>query len=188
MIIGEAIASAREFPVLQRELEEYAEQMHIPLCDRVPPAVLKKGFLSSLVLKEPDLPGIIYQALRMEGNRIQSGAYYTPRPIIRDLLKAAGSSKAECLMDPCCGSGLFLCEYALAAGRPDSVRGIDRDRNAVLLARINLFVRFPDIQDLTGIRHSDALAEKSWGLPGGSVIATNPPWGAPFYGGGKKES
>ena len=177
---------ASPYSVLHGELKEYARECEIPLKTPYPPSLLKKSFLTKLILKEPDLPGIIYQALRMEGNRIQSGAYYTPRRIIRNLLKSTGARNASCLMDPCCGSGLFLCEFARTAGSPDTVRGMDRDRNAVLLARINLFLLYPEIESLSVIEHADALSPASWNLSDGCVIATNPPWGAHFSPGEKK--
>ncbi len=183
---AEFLACASPLPVLHSELRGYAREMGISLNTPYPPSLLKRGFLSKLLLNEPDLPGIIYQALRMEGNRIQAGAYYTPRGIIRNLLKSAGAGKAAFLMDPCCGSGLFLCEFARSAGRPDTVRGMDRDRNAVLLARINLFLLYPGIESLEAIAHGDALSPASWNLPEGCVIATNPPWGAHFTAEEKK--
>jgi len=136
------------------------------------------------LLRESDLPGLIYQALRQEGSRIRQGAYFTPRPVIRGMI-GPRNTLPDHFFDPCCGSGMFLCTFAEKSGRPESAGGMDRDPRAVFLARINLFLRFPEIGSLAHIREGDALTD-SWDIPAGCLIATNPPWGAHFHGKEKK--
>ncbi len=184
--IKESLSGAGTYPVLRNELSSYLKYAGISEETQLSPALLHTGYLTKSLMKEPDLPGIIYQALRQEGQRIQAGAYYTPGPVIRELLKSVNYQDAAEIMDPCCGSGLFLCEFASRTGRPESVKGIDRDRTAVFLARINLFCRYPQLLSLSGISHGDALNMQSWNLSSGTVIATNPPWGAHFSRAEKK--
>ena len=154
----------------------------------IPPELRNKALFPAGLLKEPDLPGLIYQALRLEGNKIRQGAYFTPLRIIRRLLSPYRNPSEETVfMDPCCGSGMFLCSYAEMTGKPEKAAGMDLDPLAVLLSRINLFLRFPGIKRLDHIRISDALRSPGWDLGPSPVIATNPPWGAHFKGGEKRK-
>jgi hypothetical protein len=133
--------------------------------------------LSKRIKKEPDLPGLLYQSLRKEGFRSRQGAWFTPVHIIDSMIRPYVRKK-ETLLDPCCGSGLFLCRFAEMKGSADHVRGIDRDPFSVFLTRLNLFCRFPDWEDFHKIQEGDSLKISTWGLSPHDFIATNPPWGA----------
>lgn len=168
--------------VLEKTVEEFYQTLS-PFREKKACLSLLKdlSILPTRLIKEPDLPGLVYQALRLEGNKIRQGAYYTPANIISQMLRSyknlpAGGS----FLDPCCGSGMFLCTFAELTGYPENVFGMDSDPLAVYLARINLFTRFPGISGLNHIRKADALSSANWNLGEPSVVATNPPWGAHF--------
>ena len=155
--------------------------------ERIRELFYNRNLISATLMKEADLPGMVYQALRQEGSKIRQGAYYTPLTIIKKMLSPYRKiSEKTSFLDPCCGSGMFLCTFAEMSGHPERAGGYDKDPVAVFLAKVNLFLRFPGIQSLDHIRQSDALLTGSWQIKAPSLIATNPPWGAHFTQGEKK--
>ena len=184
--IEDYLTGAAHYPILQGELKSYCTENKIPLHKAIPEDLPSPDLLTPELLKEPDLPGLVYQALRQEGGKIREGAYFTPISIIREILRSCRIGEKTVFLDPCCGSGMFLCSFADITGRPEEARGMDRDRTAVFLARINLFIRFPSLKTLQHIRRTDALLTESWNLPPGTLVATNPPWGAHLTASEKK--
>ncbi len=173
---------AEKGSVLYKTISEFYKELdEIAVDDRIRELFYNRNLISASLIKEADLPGMVYQALRQEGNKIRQGAYYTPLPIIRKMLspyrKISGYTS---FLDPCCGSGMFLCTFAQMSGRPEQAGGVDKDPIAVFLAKVNLFLRFPGVESLDHIRQSDALLTESWQIETPSLIATNPPWGAHF--------
>ena len=139
---------------------------------------------------EFDLPGFVYQCLLPEGEKNMAGSYYTPPAVARNIVKDFDFSHGELFLDPCCGSGAML--IASPAAHPEQLFGTDSDPAAVLLARLNLLLKYPDLEFspqvycldyLAGPRSAKAdiiAAEKQLFLFSRSFdyIATNPPWGA----------
>lgn len=123
---------------------------------------------------EPDLLGLVYQALSREGDKNRTGSYYTSQAITTEMIRDLDFSSGRTLLDPCCGSGAFL----LAAGdaAPEQLTGIDVDPVAVMIAKFNLLLKYHDREFVPGISCCDYLsgAQK---LPF-DYIVTNPPWGA----------
>lgn len=171
-----------EHVVLEQAVDEYYRILSPLPGKRERPAILNNpSLLTRGLLKEPDLPGLVYQALRLEGNKIRQGAYYTPAKIIRQMLRCYKNlPEGEIFLDPCCGSGMFLCTFAELSGHPEDAYGMDSDPLAVYLSRINLYIRFPHISGLYHIKTSNTLSSGTWCLIAPSVIATNPPWGAHY--------
>ena len=96
-------------------------------------------------------------------------------------------SNGESFFDPCCGSGAFL--LAVNASDPNQIFGVDNDKVAVLISRINLLLKYKDSEFIPQIYCLDFLMgnsivrqhpifEKTF-----DYIATNPPWGAMDDGG-----
>ncbi|OQY34049.1 MAG: hypothetical protein B6241_06090 [Spirochaetaceae bacterium 4572_59] len=179
----------RKHRVLEQAVEEYYQTLSPFPEENAWPAILNNSsILSDILLKEADLPGLVYQALRLEGNKIRQGAYYTPAKVIRQMLQSYKNlPSGGVFLDPCCGSGMFLCTFATLTNHPEDVYGMDSDPLAVYLARINLYIRFPSISGLSHIREADSLSSSSWNLREPSVIATNPPWGAHYSQSKKKD-
>ena len=131
----------------------------------------------SLPVDERDLLGVVYQAITPEGHRNIKGQYYTPRSIVQQALKNIGMSTDGHVLDPCCGSGSFLCEIQVQS--PNQLLGIDIDPIAVMIAKANLMMRYCDTVFIPQIMCGDFLDKNFFSeVSNISVICTNPPWGA----------
>jgi hypothetical protein len=143
--------------------------------------------LSSLVLPagETDILGMIYQSLRLEGEKNRRGLYYTPKWVVDEMLGYLAIHESQTLLDPCCGSGSVLVNSSVE--NPEMIFGIDIDPIAVMLCKANLLVRYPNHVFIPKVYCFDYLAEAS-SLDSPEVgqlqnckfdfIVTNPPWGA----------
>ncbi|MDO4575031.1 MAG: TaqI-like C-terminal specificity domain-containing protein [Planctomycetia bacterium] len=124
-----------------------------------------------------DDAGRDYQSRIPVGEKACLGAYYTPPAIVDMLLEQLALCPNQTLLDPCCGSGIFLVRAAQKFHLPpENLFGFDRDPVAVRLARKNLREAFPDRVFEPAVFHADFLAwegRQTW-----DAIATNPPWGA----------
>ncbi len=155
-------------PHVRETLREYAD------------AVILRTFASKeLPENETDILGTIYQAYLQEGEKNIHGSYYTPRNIVVNMTRHFNFSNGETFLDPCCGSGAFL--IALPVDNPNQVYGVDNDKIAVLIAKVNLLLRYPALEfvpqihclDFLALNISHPLYAKKF-----DYIATNPPWGA----------
>lgn len=138
---------------------------------------------------ERDILGVVYQALTPEGERNRLGQYYTPRHVVQRVLSGAEVSAGGYVLDPCCGSGNFLCE--IRAEHPSQLLGIDIDPTAAMIATANLMLRYPDTEFVPNIICADFLETELFSAAGQflrpfrdkiEVICTNPPWGADSRG------
>ncbi len=134
---------------------------------------------------EFDFLGLLYQCLKPEGEKHRQGSYYTPLPLIKRVLReilcpAQGAN----WLDPCCGSGAFL--LAMPAKQPQQLTGIDNDELAVMLAKINLLLKFPEREFSPQIYCRNFLLPVPPSLPEPldralrmryDYIVSNPPWG-----------
>lgn len=131
---------------------------------------------------EYDIIGLIYQCYLQEGKKNVAGSYYTPKYIVDNMISEFDFSCGQKFLDPCCGSGAFL--LSLNTSNPNQIYGIDSDKTAILVAKINLLLKYADssfipqiycldyLQGETLLQQHDVFAEKF------DYIATNPPWGA----------
>ena len=139
--------------------------------------------LSNLVLPkdEFDILGLLYQSYLQEGDKNIAGSYYTPQKIACNMTKDFAFSNGELFFDPCCGSGAFL--LSAAVRHPNQLFGVDSDRIAVFVAKLNLLVKYSDIEFEPQIYCLDYLMGYSVIQPHPvflkcfDYIATNPPWG-----------
>ena len=83
----------------------------------------------------------------------------------------------EKLLDPCCGSGIFLLKVQHA--EMEQLYGIDNDPLAVMIAKANLMVKYNESQVYPQIYQMDFLlhAASALGDLRFDYIVTNPPWG-----------
>lgn len=124
-----------------------------------------------------DALGLVYQSLLREGEKARTGSYYTPDRIVDDIAEyRAGGTKPGLILDPCCGTGQFLLAFAGKVKDPRSLHGMDTDRLAVRLARINLMLAFRDRDFDPRIVHGN-FVQAADSRDRFDVIATNPPWG-----------
>jgi len=135
---------------------------------------------------EIDLLGLIYQMLLTEGEKNKKGSYYTPFHIAKNMTKSFDFSDNQTFFDPCCGSGIFM--LALENVKPAQIFGCDNDPIAVMLAKFNLLLKFPDEDFEPQISCCDYLNVCSPQTPKhlSTYIASNPPWGALVYDTEKK--
>ena len=150
-----------------RFFEEYTHYQRIDL--EVPRQILKN--------RQDDWIGFIYQSLTAEGKRILKGLYYTKPVIVNEMLSDIRIINGEKLLDPCCGSGIFLLKVQHA--QMEQLYGIDNDPLAVMIAKANLMVKFnesavyPQIYQMDFLLHAtSALGDLRF-----DYIVTNPPWG-----------
>lgn len=133
---------------------------------------------------EYDFLGAVYQSLLFEGRKNTIGSYYTPRKIVEDMVSDIDLTKNQTFLDPCCGSGAYI--LALKNAQPENIFGFDSDPVAVMLAKVNLLIKYADSDFLPKIFCRDYLLDKEESQY--DYISTNPPWGALLTEMQKKES
>lgn len=133
-----------------------------------------------------DVLGLIYQSIRIEGNKAEAGAYYTPKQIVDEIIKDCVKVDSV-VLDPCCGTGQFLLSALNVVKDPANVWGFDVDETAVRLARINFLLKFPKLDFTPNIFCKNTLLiEESNNLffneniPLFDAVVTNPPYGVHF--------
>ncbi len=136
----------------------------------------KKILFTDIPQNEPDFLGIVYQSLLKEGSKNINGSYYTPKSIIKNILNSLSSDSI--FLDPCCGTGSFLLNAADIVENPNNLYGVDKDEIACFISKINLIIRFKDLEFSPNIFHADFLTDGCLKEIKFDVIATNPPWGA----------
>ena len=141
-----------------------------------------------------DVKGEIYEGLlQKNAEDIKSGAgqYFTPRPLIRAMVKCLRPEPMKTIADPCCGSGGFFLaaqefiadpnNYTLDRKQKEFLKnktfhGNELVANTFKLCLMNLYLH--NIGDIYGelpVTHGDALLTD----PGIRVdyVLTNPPFG-----------
>ena len=152
------------------------------LCEYSNVMIIDELTKASLPNDEFDILGLIYQSYLQEGKKNITGSYYTPQKIALNMTRNLDFSKGEIILDPCCGSGAFL--LCIPAKKPEQLYGIDNDRIAVLIARINMLLKYKDFEFIPQIYCLDYLQCYSFLQPHSvfekafDYIVTNPPWGA----------
>ena len=133
--------------------------------------------LPPLPSDEFDLLGLLYQCFLVEGEKNRKGSYYTPVEVARNMTKGLDFSNGQTFFDPCCGSGAFL--LALDGASPEQVLGCDNDPIAVMIAKINLLLKYKSQVFEPQIIKCDYL--KYYFKYKNSYIISNPPWGAVLF-------
>ena len=143
---------------------------------------IKKHFSFLLDCELPeqrDILGILYQSLLFEGEKSQSGSYYTPTNIVDNIIKDYVKKDSK-VLDPCCGTGQFLLAFSDIVEDPLNIYGIDYDKIAVRIARLNILTRFKNKNFAPNIFCKNTFFDTGNSDSKFDVIATNPPWGAHF--------
>ena len=92
---------------------------------------------------EFDLLGSAYQFLNSKMENLEKGSFYTGGDVATDFVYDLEFSKGEILFDPACGSGAFLFRSQAPSSQ---IYGIDSDSTAIMIAKFNYFIKFPDAE------------------------------------------
>ena len=132
---------------------------------------------------------------RMGNAGRNGGEYYTPRPLIRAMIKVVNPQIGETVYDGACGSAGFLCEAWNAMRRDDlsaadwdtlqrrSFYGQEKKSLAYVLGVMNMILHGIDAPN---IRHTNTLSENVLDIQQKDrhdIVLANPPFG----GGERKE-
>lgn len=126
---------------------------------------------------------------RMGNAGRNGGEYYTPRPLIRAMIKVVDPKIGETIYDGACGSGGFLCEAWDYLRRPDlsgeewetlqrrTLYGQEKKSLAYVLGVMNMILH--GIEAPT-IRHANTLTENVMDIQQADrhdIVLANPPFG-----------
>lgn len=157
-IIGTILHDFYADKLATKELVDQFQQLNIPPAD--------------------DILGIIYQSILKEGKKSLYGSYFTPKDLATEMLRSH-SKDIDSILDPCCGSGTFLCIAAKELSLPlTAIYGIDNDPIAVFITKINLLLHFKDENTTPKIICHDVLRHNLNLEHPIDIIISNPPWGA----------
>ncbi|MBP7653653.1 N-6 DNA methylase, partial [Candidatus Dependentiae bacterium] len=134
-----------------------------------------------------DILGLLYQSFKIESDKSRKGSYYTPSEIVENIV-CEYCEKNFKVLDPCCGTGQFLMKFAEIVTNPENIFGFDVDKTAVKLARINIMIKYSDIEFSPNIfclntaldinHNSTFFNNENICFENFDLIATNPPWGS----------
>ena len=136
----------------------------------------KKITINNIPKEEFDLLGAAYQFLNTKYENLSMGSFYTSKDLAYEMTSFLSFEDGETLLDPSCGSGVFL----FASDVPeDRIIGVDFDPIAVMIAKFNFFIKFPNPSLYPQIYESDFI---DWYIANKenryTYIVGNPPYGA----------
>ena len=146
-------------------------------------------FFSQDYIYEPneDILGLIYISCKNIGNRKATGAYYTPTKVVKKLIAKLDIDTNKKILDPCCGTGNFLLQLPETTCF-ENIYGNDIDSISVKITRLNMALKFPNVdiktiyQHITELNYLTEYSESNF-----HYIIGNPPWGYDFSDEAKDE-
>lgn len=158
--IGCELVNGNKNPNLKKFLSEYS---------------FNKIKIDGIPKNEFDLLGSAYQFLNSKIENLEKGLFYTGYQVAYDFVHDLNFDLGQLILDPSCGSGSFL--FNSNAG-PTQIFGVDNDPIAVMIAKFNYFIKFPDA-DYPNIFCDDFFtwASKNYKFKFNYIIG-NPPYGA----------
>lgn len=134
-------------------------------------------------IEDDDILGFVYQSMMTEGERNSWGQYYTNKEVVRYMVQDVNLGSDQTFLDPCCGSGAYL--LGVETGTPSNLYGFDLNPIAVMLASVNLLLKYSGHEFVPNIHCLDFLDDSLFSdnmVEAKSMkfdyIYTNPPWGA----------
>lgn len=133
--------------------------------------------------------GEAFQALIGPRLRGDKGQFFTPRSLVKAMVKIVAPSRDESVLDPACGTGGFLVEthaFQMSQPGPQAPKGrlvgIDKDHDLCRLAAALLQIAAPGRATVLNL---NSLDERQWQASMGGeadglfdVVLTNPPFGS----------
>lgn len=137
-------------------------------------------FLEIDIEWEWDILWGVYQSLLTEWEKNKKWSYYTPDYVVINQINDFFIDGKK-IIDPCCWTGQYLIN--IPSSDPLNIWGADLDEMAVKIARLNLMIKYKNINFEPNIFHTDSLLIEWW-LFGQSllqedffdIVSTNPPW------------
>lgn len=136
-----------------------------------------------------DILGLLYQSLKIQSDKSKKGSFYTPAEIVENIVQEYCKKDFK-VLDPCCGTGQFLLKFSDIISNPENIFGFDIDNIAVKLARINIMLKYNEIDFIPNIftinsifdinLQSTLYGNTAINIQNFDLIATNPPWGSNF--------
>ncbi|MBN3927536.1 N-6 DNA methylase [Nostoc sp. NMS4] len=194
---------------LQEELEKFlnnkapANQVILPLLIKYYPGVIEEhdlfglddksiregiNFLSHLSFKDSPSHSIgdAFQALMGPRLRGDKGQFFTPKTLVRAMVRIIAPAPGVKVVDPACGTGGFLTETAVFwsefGQRKGHLIGLDKDKDLSLFANALLQVVAPDnfiVHNTNSLNLSYLESLPDFLSPlNADVVLTNPPFGA----------
>jgi len=141
-----------------------------------------KEFLEIDIEWEWDILWWVYQSLLTEWEKNKKWSYYTPDYVVINQINDFFTDWKK-VIDPCCWTWQYLIN--IPSSNPLNIWGADLDEMAVKIARLNLMIKYKNINFEPNIFHTDSLLIEWW-LFGQSllqedffdIVWTNPPWGS----------
>ena len=97
--------------------------------------------IENIPYDEFDLLGSTYQYLNSKKENLEKGSFYTDYKIAKDFVNDLDFKNNQLIIDPACGSGSFLFNSNASS---DQIFGVDNDSIAIMIAKFNYFIKFPD--------------------------------------------
>lgn len=97
--------------------------------------------IGNIPTDEFDLLGSAYQFLNSKLENLEKGSFYTGKDVALDFVDGLSFDKNQIIFDPSCGSGSFLFR---SNAKSNQVYGVDADPIAVMIAKFNYFIKFPE--------------------------------------------
>lgn len=97
--------------------------------------------IENIPYDEFDLLGSTYQYLNSKKENLEKGSFYTDYKIAKDFVNDLDFKNNQLIIDPACGSGSFLFNSNAPS---DQIFGVDNDPIAIMIAKFNYFIKFPD--------------------------------------------
>lgn len=128
---------------------------------------------------EFDILGAAYQYLNTKYENLTMGSFYTGKDLASQMTEDMTFEADQTLVDLSCGSGTFL----FSSNAPyDRIFGVDFDPIAVMIAKFNFFIKFPDSPIYPQIYQDDFL---DWYSKNShqrfTYVVGNPPYGADLH-------
>lgn len=148
------------------------------------------GLRFNTVKEKHELSNLYETRIKNMGNAGRTGGqYYTPRPLIRAMIKVVDPKIGETIYDPACGSGGFLCEAFehlrsqarsakdLATLQTRTLFGKEKKSLAYVLGIMNMILHGVDVPNIVRTNTLEENLDDVQPKDQFDVILTNPPFG-----------
>lgn len=141
-----------------------------------------KEFLEINIEWEWDILWGVYQSLLTEWEKNKKWSYYTPDYVVINQINNFFTDWKK-VIDPCCWTWQYLIN--IPSSDPLNIWWADLDELAVKIARLNLMIKYKNVNFEPNIFHTDSLLIEGWLFWQSSlqedffdIVGTNPPWGS----------